>query len=183
MKIVEISTLNTKQKDLSVSWDEYHRSIERLALKVHESGLQFDHILCLARGGLRIGDVFSRLFKLPLSVLSVSSYRGSAGQEQGQIQIGGSVASVEKNLRGRVLLVDDLVDSGVTFKEVQPWLRHHYPEITEMKSAVIWVKSVSVVIPDFYLEYLEGAPWIHQPFEIYDTLSFEDIGVGSSDKH
>ncbi|MFZ6817549.1 phosphoribosyltransferase [Undibacterium sp. Ji22W] len=167
--------LNTEQKDLWVSWDEYHRSIELLALKIHESGLQFDHILCLARGGLRIGDVFSRLFKLPLSILSVSSYRGSSGQDQGQIQIGGSVASVEKSLRGRVLLVDDLVDSGITFREVQPWLRNRYPEINEIKSAVIWVKSVSVVVPDFYLEYLQGTPWIHQPFEIYDTLSLEEI--------
>lgn len=173
--------LNTEQKDLWVSWDEYHRSIELLALKIHESGLQFDHILCLARGGLRIGDVFSRLFKLPLSILSVSSYRGSAGQDQGQIQIGGSVASVEKNLRGRVLLLDDLVDSGITFREVQPWLRKHYPEITEITSAVIWVKSHSVVVPDFYLEYLEGAPWIHQPFEIYDTLSLADIKDGKSE--
>ncbi|MBC3830315.1 phosphoribosyltransferase [Undibacterium amnicola] len=168
--------LNTEQKDLWVSWDEYHRSIELLALKIHESGLQFDHILCLARGGLRIGDVFSRLFKLPLSILSVSSYRGSSGQDQGQIQIGGSVASVEKTLRGRVLLVDDLVDSGITFREVQPWLRKHYPEISDITSAVIWVKSVSVVVPDIYLEYLEGAPWIHQPFEIYDTLRLEEIG-------
>lgn len=168
---------NPEQNDLWVSWDEYHRAIELLALKVYESGQQFDHILCLARGGLRIGDVFSRLFKLPLSVLSVSSYRGSAGQEQGQIQIGGSIASVEKSLSGRVLLVDDLVDSGVTFREVQPWLRRHHPEITEMKSAVIWVKSVSVVVPDFYLQYLEGSPWIHQPFEIYDTLSIQDLAA------
>jgi len=167
--------LNTEQKDLWVSWDEYHRAIELLALKIHESGLQFDHVLCLARGGLRLGDVFSRLFKLPLSILSVSSYRGTAGQEHGQIQIGGSVASVEQNLSGRVLLLDDLVDSGITFKEVQPWLRSHYPEISEIKSAVIWVKSVSVVVPDFYIEYVEGTPWIHQPFEIYDTLSFEDL--------
>lgn len=167
--------MNTEQKDLWVSWDEYHRSIELLALKIHKSGLQFDHILCLARGGLRIGDVFSRLFKLPLSILSVSSYRGAAGQDQGQIQIGGSVASVEKNLHGRVLLVDDLVDSGITFREVQPWLYRNYPEITEITSAVIWVKSVSVVVPDFYMEYLEGSPWIHQPFEIYDTLGLDEI--------
>lgn len=175
MSLEKLLILNTEQKDLWVSWDEYHRSIELLALKIHESGLQFDHILCLARGGLRIGDVFSRLFKLPLSILSVSSYRGVAGQDQGQIQIGGSVATVEKNLSGRVLLVDDLVDSGITFREVQPWLRRHYPEIIEIKSAVIWVKSVSVVTPDFYLAYLEGAPWIHQPFENYDTVKIEDL--------
>ncbi|MBR7798826.1 phosphoribosyltransferase [Undibacterium fentianense] len=167
--------LKSEHKDLWISWEEYHRAIELLALKIHDSDFKFDHILCLARGGLRIGDVFSRLFKLPLSILSVSSYRGEAGQDQGAIKIGGSIASVEKNFGGRVLLVDDLVDSGVTFREVQPWLRDHYPEITEVKSAVIWVKSSSVVIPDFYLTYLEDSPWIHQPFELYDTHGLEKI--------
>ena len=42
-------------KHLYVSWDEYHMLIERLALKVHNSGWQFDQILCLARGGMRPG--------------------------------------------------------------------------------------------------------------------------------
>lgn len=38
-------------KDLYVSWDEYNRLIEKLALKVWESGWNFDAIICLARGG------------------------------------------------------------------------------------------------------------------------------------
>ena len=38
-------------KHLYVSWDEYHMLTERLALKVHASGWEFDQILCLARGG------------------------------------------------------------------------------------------------------------------------------------
>ena len=44
-------------KHLYVSWDEYHMLIERLALKVAHSGWEFDQILCLARGGMRPGDV------------------------------------------------------------------------------------------------------------------------------
>ena len=43
-------------KNLYVSWDEYHMLIERVALKVHASGWEFDQILCLARGGMRPGD-------------------------------------------------------------------------------------------------------------------------------
>ena len=44
-------------KHLYVSYDEYHNLIEKLALKVHQSGWEFDTILCLARGGMRPGDV------------------------------------------------------------------------------------------------------------------------------
>ena len=53
-------------KHLYVSWDEYHLLIERLALKVAHTGWQFDQILCLARGGMRPGDVLSRVFDKPL---------------------------------------------------------------------------------------------------------------------
>ena len=43
-------------KHLYVSYDEYHNLIEKLAIKIHQSGWQFDTILCLARGGMRPGD-------------------------------------------------------------------------------------------------------------------------------
>ena len=38
-------------QDLYVTWDEYNRLIEQLALQIHVSGYQFDSLLCLARGG------------------------------------------------------------------------------------------------------------------------------------
>ena len=47
-----------------------HRLIARLALNVHESGWKFDKILCLARGGLRVGDQMSRIFDVPLAILA-----------------------------------------------------------------------------------------------------------------
>ena len=68
----------SNDQHLWVSWDEYNRAIEKLALTVHESGWKFDQVLCLARGGLRPGDVCSRIFDVPLAILSTSSYREAA---------------------------------------------------------------------------------------------------------
>ena len=39
---------------------------------------KFDSILCLARGGLRVGDVISRIYDMPLAILAASSYREAA---------------------------------------------------------------------------------------------------------
>lgn len=161
--------------DLWISWDDYNHLIERLAIQVHESGWQFDHMVCLARGGLRIGDVFSRLFKKSLNILTVSSYRGEGGQEHQQLLIGEHISGLSGELAGRVLLLDDLADSGLTFLEVDKCLRQRYAGITEMKSASLWAKSVSKLMPDYYVEFIEGSPWIHQPFEIYDSLSLADL--------
>lgn len=157
-------------KDLWVSWEDYHHAIEQLALKVHESGWTFDYVLCLARGGLRPGDLFSRIFEVPLAILSTSSYREEAGKIQGQLDIAKHVSVSHGTLEGRVLLIDDLVDSGVTLKRVQQNLKDNFPRVNEVKSAVIWYKACSVAVPDFYVDYLPTNPWIHQPFEEYDSL-------------
>lgn len=162
-------------KDLYVTWDDYHRLIERLALQVHESGWQFDAILCLARGGLRIGDVFSRIFERPLGVLFTSSYREEAGTRRSELVIGEHIASAQPLPKGSWLLVDDLVDSGVTLVEVIPAIRQRHPQIVGMRSAVIWRKGVSVAVPDYCVELLPTNPWIHQPFEEYDRMRPSDL--------
>ncbi|MFX5793683.1 phosphoribosyltransferase family protein, partial [Acinetobacter baumannii] len=74
-------------ENLWISWDEYHQLIARLTLNVHESGWRFDKILCLARGGLRVGDQMSRIFDVPLAILATSSYREAAGTVQGDLDI------------------------------------------------------------------------------------------------
>lgn len=161
-------------KHLYVSWDEYHLLIERLALKVHESGWEFDQILCLARGGMRPGDVLSRLFDKPLAIMSTSSYRAEAGTIQGRLDMAQYVTLPRGELAGRVLLVDDLADSGITLKAVVDRLRA-MPAIAELRSSVIWVKGVSSYTPDYYVEALPTSPWIHQPFEAYDNLRPEGL--------
>lgn len=160
-----------------IDWDEYHALIERLAMMVHESGYRFDHALCLARGGLRVGDVISRLFRVPLSVLSTSSYREASGTKRGDLAISSSITSNAGPLAGRVLLIDDLVDSGITLAQVPNYLRQHYPAISEVRSAVIWFKACSVTRPDYFVEYLPDNPWIHQPFEIYDDMTPDRLAV------
>ena len=161
-------------KHLYVSWDEYHMLIERLALKVHASGWAFDQILCLARGGMRPGDVLSRVFDKPLGIMSTSSYRADAGTIQGRLDIAKYITLPQGELAGRVLLVDDLADSGETLHAVVERLRG-MPAIGELRSAVIWVKAVSTYVPDYYVETLATSPWIHQPFEEYESLRPEGL--------
>jgi len=163
-------TPTSTDRDLWVSWDDYHHLIERLALLIHESGWTFDAIVCLARGGLRVGDVISRIYDVPLGILATSSYREAAGTQQGDLDIAQFITITRGTLSGKVLLVDDMVDTGQTFKRVYDHLLHQFPAITEMRSAVLWWKGHSKAIPDYYIAKLETNPWIHQPFEDYDSL-------------
>ncbi|MDA8457473.1 phosphoribosyltransferase [Acidovorax sp. GBBC 3334] len=158
-------------KHLYVSYDEYHGAIEKLALKIYQSGWEFDTILCLARGGLRPGDILSRIFGKPLAIMSTSSYRAEAGTVQGHLDIARFITTPKGEIAGRVLLVDDLADSGHTLNAVISLLKNNYPPITELRSAVLWVKAISAFSPNYSVEFLSTNPWIHQPFENYDQMS------------
>ena len=158
-------------KHLYVSYDEYHNLIEKLALKVHQSQWKFDTILCLARGGMRPGDILSRIFNKPLAIMSTSSYRADAGTVRGNLDIARFITTPNGEIAGRVLLVDDLADSGQTLHAVIDMLRSSYAPIIELRSAVIWTKGVSSFAPDYSVEFLATNPWIHQPFEVYDSLT------------
>lgn len=166
--------LSDDGRDLYVSWDEYHLLIERLALKVAASGWAFDQILCLARGGMRPGDVLSRVFDKPLAIMSTSSYRSEFGTLQGRLEMADTITMPKGELHGRVLLVDDLADSGITLRAVVDRLLG-MPGIDELRSAVIWVKATSSYAPDYFVERLPTSPWIHQPFEEYDGLGAEGL--------
>lgn len=165
------------KENLWISWGEYHRAIEELVALVHRSGWKFDQVLCLARGGLRPGDVFSRVYDVPLAILSVSSYRAEGGKIRGDLDIAHHITMPTGTLSGRVLLVDDLVDSGITLENVQSHLKENFPAVMEVRSAVIWYKACSVFKPDYYLQYLEHNPWIHQPFETYDAMGPDELLV------
>jgi len=162
-------------KHLYVSYDEYNNLVEKLAIKVHQSGWGFDTILCLARGGMRPGDVLSRIFDKPLAIMSTSSYRAEAGTVQGHLDIAHYITTPQGEIAGRVLLVDDLADSVHTLHAVVELLKNKYKAITELRSAVLWTKGLSTFTPDYSVEFLPTNPWIHQPFESYDSMGADKL--------
>src|SRR5690554_531637 len=136
------------ESDLWVSWQQYNELIERLALQIHESGWKFNKIVCLARGGMRVGDVVSRIYDVPLGILATSSYREAAGTQQGALDIAQFITITRGTLDGNVLLIDDMVDTGLTFKRMRDHLRNQFPAITELRTGVLWWKGHSEVEPD-----------------------------------
>lgn len=162
--------------ELFINWTDYYRAVEQLAIAIHRSGWQFNQIVCLAKGGLRVGDTLSRIFDQPLAILAASSYGGPGNQVRGSITFGRDLTMTTANLGSRILLVDDLVDSGITLERAIVWLDRHYGfYISEVKTGVLWYKASSVIAPDYYVDYLVDNPWIHQPFEAYEQMEIDQL--------
>src|SRR4030042_209768 len=80
-----------------------------------------------------------------------------------------------RRLGSRLRPVDDRVDSGHTLAAVEKALPVRWPVIKACKTAVLWWKACSTARPDYYVDYLADNPWIHQPFEVSDTLRPEGL--------
>lgn len=158
--------------ELKISWSEYHQNIEILAAKIYQSDWDFNQIVCIAKGGLRVGDLLCRIYQKPLAILFTSSYWGEENRVRGKIKISKHLAMTSDRLNNKVLLVDDLVDSGVSLQEAIKWLKTHYSDdIDEIRTGVIWYKDCSAIEPDYYVDYLADNPWIQQPFELYEKTT------------
>lgn len=164
--------------DLYVSWSQYHQNIEKLAAKIYQSGWDFNQIVCLARGGLRVGDILSRIYRQPLAILAATSYTGTGDRVRGSLTFSHNLTMTTAQLGSKILLVDDLVDSGITLDATVKWLFQNYcGDVAQVRTAVIWYKACSSVVPDYYVDYLPGNPWIHQPFERYEQMDLAELAA------
>lgn len=143
------------------SWDEYYDLITKLAKSVNPHIHEYDQLMCLARGGMFIGDAFSRIFNLPLAIMFTSSYK--INEKRGELFIDNKIAKQTNQLGKKILLLDDLVDSGITMGKVVSHLEKEL-ELEKIHTATIWKKKTSVFTPNYFAKEVDDE-WIVQPFE------------------
>ena len=123
-------------------------------------------------------DLLSRVFKLKCAYLAVESYSGKGVEdEQGDIVFSREMSSISTHI-GKILLCDDLSDTGITLNKSIGWLENYKPikgKIEDIKTATLWKKKKSTFEPDFCAVRLTDNPWIVQPFEHYEEIRIEDI--------
>ena len=115
-----------------ISSKEYLESIEKLAIMIDESGFKPSHIISIARGGLRVGDVLSRLFRVRSSYLGVESYdiaeKGKVSDKQkDEVIFSRDISSTTQDYGHSILICDDLVDSGKSLIYTKKFLLNYEP--------------------------------------------------------
>ena len=164
---------------LIIDWKEYNQIVEKLAINIYKSGFKPNLLIGIMRGGAPIIDVLSRVFKLKCAYLAVESYSGEGIEDQqGDLVFSREMSSTVQDMKGNILLCDDLSDTGVTLNRSIEWLKQYTPlrgKIKEIKTAVLWKKKDSTFEPDFCAQRLDSNPWIVQPFEHYEEQKIEDL--------
>ena len=164
---------------LIISFNEYTKIVEQLAIQIHIS-YKPTVLVGIMRGAAPIIDILSRILKLPIAYIVIQSYSGRGLEDQqGQLMFAREISSLanDKDFK-KVLLIDDLSDTGLTLNKSIEWLKNYGPTknyIEEIKTACLWKKKSSSFEPDFCPIKLDSDPWIVQPTEHYEELSIEEI--------
>ncbi len=164
---------------LIISFEEYNKIVEKLAITIHQN-YEPTVLVGIMRGAAPILDILSRILKLPIAYIVIQSYSGKGMEDkQGELMFAREISSLanDKDFR-RVLLIDDLSDTGLTLNKSIEWLKNYGPTkdfIKEVKTACLWKKKSSTFEPDFCPIRLESDPWIVQPTEHYEELSIDKI--------
>jgi len=133
------------------SYEEFVKDTKKLV----ECSKEFkaDTLIAIARGGLTLGHAFAnavdnrRLFAIN-SILYEKEEKGQSCEIFNMPDL--------KDAK-KVLILDDIVDSGQTMQEVLTLLKKSFPDI-EFKIASLFYKTSAVVQPDFSIH--EAKEWI-----------------------
>ena len=171
--------INFMAEKLIISFDEYTKIVEKLAIQIHKT-YKPTVLVGIMRGAAPIIDILSRILKLPIAYIVIQSYSGKGMEDkQGKLMFAREISSLANSKDfNKVLLIDDLSDTGLTLNKSIEWLKNYGPTkdfIKEVKTACLWKKKSSSFEPDFCSVRLDSDPWIVQPTEHYEEISIEEI--------
>ena len=141
-------------KTFPVSWEELHRHAKALAWRLVELG-PWRGIVAVTRGGLVPAAIVARELDIRLvDTVCIASYDDRA---QGQISL---LKGVDDKEQGKgLLIIDDLVDTGVTAKAVRAILPHaHF--------ATIYAKPAGRPLVDTFITEFSQDTWILFPWDV-----------------
>lgn len=145
-----------------LSWEKLHQLCFALLKKIEKRKLQFDRIICIARGGMVVARIFSDFLDLPISNFTIVSYiRVGRSSKPKVIEPLGVEIKNEK-----ILLVDEIIDHGVTLKKAIAYLQRFRPK--KIISLAPIIKPWATIEPDFW--QLKISKWVIFPYEIRETI-------------
>ena len=113
---------------LIINFAEYTKIVEKLAIQIHDS-YKPTVLVGIMRGAAPIIDILSRILKLPIAYIVIQSYSGKGMQDkQGELMFAREISSLANSEDfNKVLLIDDLSDTGLTLNKSIEWLKNYGP--------------------------------------------------------
>ncbi|NOQ30833.1 MAG: phosphoribosyltransferase [Helicobacteraceae bacterium] len=133
------------------NFEEFNEDVNILYNKLcHEN---IDTIVALARGGLML----AQLLAYKLDIRDVQSIQTISYDKNNKLNSVTVIGSINIKDRAKVLIVDDIVDSGDTLKTVLDLFKRQY-KTNNFISASIFFKNSALIQPNYKVK--EATEWI-----------------------
>lgn len=148
-----------------LTWSLFGQAGRELAQQVADDGFRPDLILAIARGGLFIAGALGYALNVKnLHVMNVEFYTGV--DERLEMPVVLPPVPQPVDLSGaRVLVADDVADTGATLKLVKDFCLDH---VAEVRCAVIYEKPATSVHCEYVWRHTDK--WINFPWSVEDPV-------------
>ncbi|MDH5570801.1 MAG: phosphoribosyltransferase [Gammaproteobacteria bacterium] len=150
-----------------VSWEIFYDMARQLAFMIQDDHYPPDIIIAIARGGYTPARILSDyLGVMDMTSFKVKHYRAAHRQPEARIE-----HPLAADVNGqRILLVDDVSDSGDTFDVAIKHI-HEIASPAEIKTAVLHHKIVSHYTPDYFTREVKEWHWITYPWAAMEDIT------------
>jgi xanthine phosphoribosyltransferase len=149
----------TAQKSFPVTWDQFHRDSRALAWRLQGLG-PFDALVAITRGGLVPAAIVAR--ELNIRVVESVAVKSYDHQSQSGIKVLKPITDdllQKAKTGGKILIVDDLVDTGATARVVREMLPGaHF--------ATVYAKPKGREMVDTFITEVSQDTWIFFPWDL-----------------
>ncbi|MGB3732803.1 phosphoribosyltransferase [Microbacterium sp.] len=159
----------------TLTWDGFGDATRELARRILDSGFVPEVVVAIARGGLLpAGAIAYGLGAKNCGAINMEFYTG-IGTVLDTPQVLPPALDMEYLDGRRVLLVDDVADSGRTLALAVELLQERGAIV---KSVTIYTKPTTIIDPDFSWKATDR--WIDFPWSYRGTVTEEDQGLPPS---
>jgi uncharacterized protein len=142
-----------------LSWQAFGEASQELAKVIAADGFEPDLILSIARGGLFLAGALGYALAVKnLHVMNVEFYDGVGTTLDMPVLLPPVPSAVDFSAK-KVLIADDVADSGRTIELVHTFVKDH---VDEVRTAVIYEKPRSVIRCDYIWKRTDL--WINFPW-------------------
>lgn len=144
---------DTDAKEVFLSWEQIHKDSKNLALQLRDVK-EWKGVVAVTRGGMVPACLVARVLDLKaIETFCITTY---SYQDQGTADIRKSLSLPDGGAGW--LVVDDMVDTGKTFRI----MRENLPKATY---AVLYAKPEGKPLADYFAAEYKQTDWLHCPWE------------------
>ena len=171
------TTKNCEERE-NLTLQDFGDDARELAQQIVNSGWKPDLIVAIARGGLiPAGAIAYAMGVKAIGTMNLEFYTG-LGETLDEPQVLPPLMDVSALDGKKVLVVDDVADSGKTLKKVMELIDEDGLSLdgkthakVDARSVVIYKKPVSIIEPDYI--WRKTALWINFPWSVLPVVEAE----------